>query len=168
MVFVERPVGRVSGSLRLNPLPHAGTISVFLLGVVIVSGLYITLFFEFGFAASYDSVAAMEDHAVQRVVRALHRYSSAALVLTTLVHAWRIFAAQRFVGHRRRWRWATGVSSLLLVWLAGVTGYWLVWDRRAGAISELTAQLLRPFASGSRSSMINLCPCDISAPTKSW
>lgn len=140
--FVERPVRRVSGSADLNPLPHAGTISVFLLGVVVVSGLYITLFFPFGHAASYDAVAAMEEHAIQRVVRALHRYSSAALVLTTVVHAWRIFASQRFVSHRRRWRWMTGVVSLVIVWLAGVTGYWLIWDRRAAAISEATAQVL--------------------------
>lgn len=143
--FVERPLRRATRSSGLNPLPHAGTISVFLLGVVILSGLYVTLFFSFGHAASYDAVASMEDHAIQRVVRAMHRYSSAALVVTTLVHGWRIFAAQRFSSRRRRWRWASGVSALLLVWLAGVSGYWLVWDRRAAALSEITARLLKPF-----------------------
>lgn len=140
--FVERPIRKFAGVKDLNPLPHAGTISVLLLGVVILSGLYITLFFSFGHAASYDAVAAMESHAIQRVVRALHRYSSAALVLTTLVHAWRVLSSQRFTARRRRWRWASGMASLGLVWLAGVTGYWLVWDRRAAAISEATAQLL--------------------------
>lgn len=140
--FVERPIRGFTGAKDLNPLPHAGTISVFLLGVVIVSGLYITLFFSFGHAASYDAVASMEEHAIQRVVRALHRYSSAALVLTTIVHAWRVLTSQRFTAARRRWRWVSGVVSLGLVWLAGVTGYWLVWDRRAAAISEATAQLL--------------------------
>lgn len=143
--FVEKPVRRLSRSGDLNPLPHAGTISVFLLGVVIVSGLYITLFFSFGHAASYDAVQAMENHAIQRVIRALHRYSSAALVLTTLVHAWRVFTSQRFTSPRRRWRWASGIAALTLVWLAGVTGYWLVWDRRAAAISETFAQLLGSF-----------------------
>lgn len=148
--FVERPVRRASGTDRLNPLPHAGTISVFLLIVVVVSGLYITLFFEFGHAASYDSVARMEEHAIQKVVRAVHRYASAALVLTTLVHGWRIATAQRFTSRRRRHRWITGVASLTLVWLAGVTGYWLVWDRRAAALNEALAGLLRPFGAGRR------------------
>lgn len=143
--FVERPVERLGGSARFNPLPHAGTISSFLLLVVVVSGLYITLFFSFGHAASYDSVAAMEEHALQRIVRALHRYSSAMLVVTTLVHAWRVFTAQRFIGRQRRWRWVSGVLALNLVWLAGVTGYWLIWDRRAAAISEAAAEVLRPF-----------------------
>ena len=148
--FVERPVRRLSGADRLNPIVHAGTISVFLLGVVVLTGLYITLFFEFGYAASYDSVAAMEDHVVQRLMRAIHRYSSAALVLTTLVHAWKVFTSKRFVGPRRRWRWASGVAALTMVWLAGVTGYWLVWDRRAAAISEAVAQLLQSTSGGSR------------------
>jgi hypothetical protein len=53
--FVERPVRGISGPARINPVVHAGTISVFLLGVVTVTGLYITLFFEFGFAASYGT-----------------------------------------------------------------------------------------------------------------
>jgi ferredoxin/mono/diheme cytochrome c family protein len=147
-LWIERPVRRIAGSNRLNPLPHAGTISIFLLGVVVVSGLYITLFFEFGHVASYEAVAKMEDNAVQKVVRALHRYSSAALVLTTVVHAWRIFAAGRFRGGPRPWRWATGVAALVLVWLAGVTGYWLIWDVRAQAINEATLRLLRTIGMG--------------------
>jgi ferredoxin len=136
----EAPIRKVVRSNRLNPLPYAGTISVFLLIVVIATGVYITLFFSFGFDASYRSVDRMHDHPIQSVVRTLHRYSSAALVLTTLVHAWRIFVAGRFRGPRR-WRWATGVTSLLIVWLAGVTGYWLVWDERAQALNEATMSL---------------------------
>jgi ferredoxin/mono/diheme cytochrome c family protein len=116
--------------------------------VVVVSGLYITLFFEFGHVASYEATAKMEAHAIQKVVRALHRYSSAALVATTVVHAWRIFAAGRFRGGPRPWRWATGVAALVLVWLAGVTGYWLVWDLRAQAINEATLRLLRGIGFG--------------------
>ncbi|MDJ0767572.1 MAG: cytochrome b N-terminal domain-containing protein [Ilumatobacter sp.] len=136
----EAPLRKVVRSHRLNPLPHAGTISVFLFGVVVVSGVYITLFFQFGFEASHRSVRAMDDHVIQSVVRTVHRYSSAAMVLTTLVHAWRTFVAGRFRGPRR-WRWTTGVASLLVVWLAGVTGYWLVWDRRAQALNEATDEL---------------------------
>jgi len=145
---LERPVRSITRSHRLNPLPHAGTISVFLLGVVVVSGLYITLFFEFGYVASYESVESMNGHAIQKVVRALHRYSSAVFVLTTVVHAWRILVAGRFTGRPRRWRWISGVSSLVLVWLAGVTGYWLVWDIRAQALSEIVNSLFGSFGWG--------------------
>ncbi|MBT8212039.1 MAG: 4Fe-4S binding protein, partial [Acidimicrobiia bacterium] len=131
----ERPLRRLVGSGRLNPLPHAGTISNFLLIVIIVTGVYLLFFYEFGFDASYDSVAGIEANVVQRFIRAAHRYASAALVLTTLVHGWRIFVAGRFDGGRR-WRWLTGVLALVVVWLAGVTGYWMIWDVRAQALTE--------------------------------
>ena len=147
-VLLERPVRTITRSHRLNPLPHAGTITVFLLAVVIVSGFYITLFFEFGYVASYRSVESMNGHAIQRVVRAIHRYSSAVLVLTTVVHAWRILVSRRFDGRQRRWRWMSGVSALVLVWLTGVTGYWLVWDVRAQALSEAVNSLFGSFGWG--------------------
>ena len=148
--WVELPVRRLAGPAVLDPLPHAGTISVFLLGVVTVTGLYLTLFFEFGHQASYQAVASMEAHAIQRVVRAGHRYASAALVVTSLVHGWRIFTARRFVGGRRPWRWATGVAAVVTVWLAGVTGYWLVWDSRAQALNEAVVALLGGTGAGAR------------------
>ena len=140
---------RFVGSNRLNPLPHAGTISVFLLGVVIVTGVYITLFFSFGFEASYRSVEKMHDHPIQTVIRTIHRYASAGLVVTTLVHAWRTFVAGRFGGPRRH-RWVSGVVSLGIVWLAGVTGYWLVWDERAQALTEAAFGMFRGTGAGAR------------------
>lgn len=143
----EGPLRRLIGSNRLNPLPHAGTISVFLLGVVTLTGIYLTLFFQFGYEASYESVLRLEAHPLQRLVRALHRYSSAGLVLTTLVHAWRTFVMARF-GGPRRWRWLTGVAALLVVWVAGVTGYWLIWDSRAQALNEATVGLLTSLGAG--------------------
>jgi ferredoxin/mono/diheme cytochrome c family protein len=136
----ESPIRKVVRSNRLNPLPHAGTISVFLLVVVVVTGVYITLFFSFGFEASHRSVERMADHPIQSLIRTVHRYASAGLVLTTLVHAWRIFVAGRFRGPRA-WRWTTGVAALAIVWLAGVTGYWLVWDQRAEALNRAVVRL---------------------------
>ncbi|MCB0990010.1 MAG: cytochrome b N-terminal domain-containing protein, partial [Acidimicrobiales bacterium] len=138
---------RIIGSARANPLPHAGTISVFLLGVVTFTGLYITLFFEFGFDASYSAVEDLTNHPIQRVMRGIHRYSSAALVLTTIVHAWRIFVSGRF-GSARRYRWLTGLTALVLIWLAGVTGYWLVWDLRAQALGESVQSVIGGFGWG--------------------
>lgn len=146
---VEAPVRRLVGSGRLNPLPHAGTISVVLFFIVVITGVYITLFFEFGFEASYRAVSKLTSHPIQRLMRSLHRYSSAGLVVTTLVHAWRIFVAGRFNGPRR-WPWLTGWAALVIVWVAGVTGYWLLWDERAQLINEATASSIDVFSLGSR------------------
>lgn len=143
----ESPLRRAVGSNRLNPLPHAGTISVFLLIVVTLTGIYLTLFFEFGFEGSFRSVVKMQNHPIQRTIRGLHRYSSAGLVATVAVHAFRTFVMARFTGPRR-FRWFTGMLALVLVWLAGVTGYWLIWDVRAQALWEATANLIGSVSEG--------------------
>ncbi len=119
-----------------------------LLAVVVVTGLYLTLFYQYGFEASYRAVSRMEDHPIQRVARAVHRFASAGMVLTTVVHAWRIFVASRFSGPRRA-RWLTGLAALTLVWLAGVTGYWLIWDERAQALTESFNRVMGSSGAGS-------------------
>jgi ferredoxin/cytochrome c2/succinate dehydrogenase hydrophobic anchor subunit len=130
----ERPVGKAVGSPRLNPLYHTGTISVFLFGIVLLTGIYLTAFFQYGFEASYESVARMEENPANRLIRAIHRYASVALVVTALLHGWRTFFQDRFRG--ARWvAWVSGVAMMLLLWVIGVTGYWLIWDERAQVLN---------------------------------
>lgn len=131
---VERPVGRAVGSPRLNPLYHTGTISVFLFGIVLLTGIYLTAFFQYGFEASYESVVRMEGNLANRLIRAIHRYASVALVVTSLLHGWRTFFQDRFRG--ARWvAWVSGVVMMLMLWVIGVTGYWLIWDERTQVLN---------------------------------
>ncbi|MEZ5217623.1 MAG: 4Fe-4S binding protein [Ilumatobacteraceae bacterium] len=55
--------------------------------------------------------------------------------------------AGRFSGPRRH-RWVTGLTSLVTVWLAGVTGYWLVWDVRSQALTEALNQMFGGLGAG--------------------
>lgn len=130
----ERPVGKAVGSPRLNPLYHTGTITVFLFGIVLLTGIYLTAFFQYGFEASYDAVAGIEENLAGRLVRAVHRYASVAMVVTSLLHGWRTFFQDRFSG--ARWvAWVSGVAMMLLLWIVGVTGYWLIWDERTQVLN---------------------------------
>lgn len=133
---VERPLNRLIGSTQLNPFYHTGPIAVFLLLVVAVTGFYLFLFFQYGFEDSYNAVVnRIEAPFIARIVRAIHRYASDALVITTLLHAFRILFMERFRGPR--WlAWMTGIVMTFILWLDGVTGYWLVWDQRAQLINE--------------------------------
>lgn len=140
-LIVERAVGRLVRERNLNPLHHTGTITVFLLVLLLVTGIYLTLFYQFGFDATYEAVAGIEANPLSRIVRAVHRYASAATLITAVIHAWRTFFMDRFRG--ARWlAWVTGVASVTLVWLAGVTGYWMIWDVTAGPLNQSLIDLI--------------------------
>ena len=144
-LIVERGVNALTGSAQLNPFYHTGVIAVFLLVVVTLSGVLISFYYQFSFSGAYLSVARIEDHVVMRVIRALHRYASDALIIASLLHAYRIFFMARFQG--ARWlAWVTGMVMTGVLWLAGVTGYALVWDTRGQTIIARFAEFLKNFS----------------------
>ena len=117
---------------RLNPLYHLGAITFFLFWVVAGSGLYLYAFFETGVAEAYASVEALTHRQwfAGGVLRSVHRYASDAMVLTMLLHLLRHFAFDRFRGFRG-FSWLTGVALIWGVYVSGINGYMLPWDRLA-------------------------------------
>jgi ferredoxin/coenzyme F420-reducing hydrogenase delta subunit len=75
------------------------------------------------------------------VMRSLHRYASDALVIVVLLHLLREWAHDRLRGPR--WfAWVTGVVVLWFLFAAGITGYWVVWDRLAQYVALSTSEWL--------------------------
>ncbi len=117
---------------RLNPLYHLGSITFFLFWVVGASGLYLYAFFETSVAGAYSSVQSLTHGQwfAGGIMRSLHRYASDAMVVTMLLHLLRHFAFDHFRGFR--WfSWFTGVALIWLVYVSGINGYMLPWDRMA-------------------------------------
>ena len=117
---------------RLNPLYQLGAITFFLFWVVAGSGLYLYAFFKTGVADAYASVEALTHGQwyAGGILRSVHRYASDAMVLTMLLHMLRYFAFDRFRGFR--WfAWLTGIALIWLVYVSGINGYMLPWDRLA-------------------------------------
>jgi ferredoxin/coenzyme F420-reducing hydrogenase delta subunit len=130
---------RVYGS-RFNPLYQSGTIAVALLLVLIVTGLWLVLFYRIG--TPWDSVARITgDRWIGNWVRGVHRYASDAAVVATVVHAVRILVQRRTWGPRAL-AWLSGVVLLGLVLLCGVTGFVLVWDQFGRALAVESARIL--------------------------
>lgn len=144
---LEAPLAKWVRRPEFNPLYHTGTLAVFFSLLILVTGVYLTLFYPFGFEASYQAVARMEANFIGRLMRALHRYASGALLITALLHGYRTFFMDRFRG--ARWlAWVSGVFMTAAVWLIGVTGYWLIWDERAGWINQTLVRLLQGWPAG--------------------
>ncbi|MGD2111796.1 MAG: hydrogenase iron-sulfur subunit [Gammaproteobacteria bacterium] len=126
-----------------NPLYHLGTLTFFFFWIVLVSGLYLFIFFDTSTAGAYSSVEAIthKQWYAGGIMRSLHRYASDAAVVTILLHLFREYALGRFHGFRW-WSWVTGIPTLWLVITLGITGYWLVWDELGLYVAALSSQLM--------------------------
>lgn len=124
-------------STRLNPLYHLGDIAVLMFIVACVSGVYLFLFYNIDPAHAYDSVENISANPFNAVIRSLHRYSSDLLVVFIILH----FIQALLTGkYKRVLSWISGVISLLIVLMIGVTGFILVWDEKGKLIGYLTAK----------------------------
>lgn len=129
--LLERGFDRVFGTLQ-NPLRQLGALGFYFFWIVIVSGIYVYVFFDTSIAGAYQSLEGLAtgQRYTGGLMRSLHRYASDAFAAVVALHLAREFAYGRFAG----FRWFSWVSSVPLLWLglaAGVGGYWLVWDQLA-------------------------------------
>ena len=127
----------------LNPLYQLGALGWFFYWIVAVTGLYLYVFFDTGVENAYVSVERITH--VQwyagGVMRSLHRYASDALVLVVMLHLLREYLLDRMRG--ARWlAWFTGVPLLWLMFAAGLSGYWVVWDELAQYVAVATTEWL--------------------------
>jgi ferredoxin len=125
---------------KYNPLYQSGTIAVALLIVLIVTGIWLLLFYRVG--APWDSVARLTANPwIGNWVRGLHRYASDAALVAVAVHALRMFAQQRSWGPRSL-AWVSGVVLVGVIAVCGVTGFIMVWDTFGHGLALETARLL--------------------------
>ena len=139
---VEAWLDRIFGP-AWNPLYQLGALGFFYYWVVAVSGIYVYILFDTGTTEAYESVEYMtvEQWYLGGVMRSLHRYASDGMVLMMVVHMLREFALDRYRG--ARWfTWVTGTPVLWLVFVAGISGYWMVWDELAQYIAILSTEWL--------------------------
>jgi coenzyme F420-reducing hydrogenase delta subunit/Pyruvate/2-oxoacid:ferredoxin oxidoreductase delta subunit len=124
---------------RRNPLHQSGTLAFALLLVLIVTGLYLLVFYRI--SAPWASVQRINaDPLLGGWIRSLHRYASDAIVLAIAAHALRMLAHARSWGPRAL-PWISGVFLLLLVFVSGWTGFVLVWDTFGAQLAVAGARL---------------------------
>ena len=138
---LERFINRLA-THPYNPLYHLGTLLIFLLIVLTVTGAYLTLLYRPGSDRAYASVVLISANWFGSLMRTVHRYASDVLLLVAFLHAGKMFVSDRFWGSR--WfAWVTGWVLLFLFWLTGTMGYFLVWDQPAQWLTDYAINLLR-------------------------
>ncbi len=128
---------------RLNPLNHLGSLTIYLCWLVLLSGIYELVFFKTSIIGAYQSVEYLthDQWYLGGFMRSLHRYASDAAILTLGLHLLKEFAQDRFRG-ARWYSWVTGIPLVWLLFLLGISGYWLVWDRLAQYVAIASAELI--------------------------
>jgi len=126
-----------------NPVHHLGALTIYLFWIILVSGIYLFIFYDTSLSGAWLSMERIthEQWYAGGIMRSLHRYASDAAVITMLLHMSREFLRGRYRGVRW-YSWFTGVPLLWLVFIFGITGYWMVWDELAQYVAVSTARLL--------------------------
>ncbi|MBL8419896.1 MAG: 2Fe-2S iron-sulfur cluster binding domain-containing protein [Dechloromonas sp.] len=126
---------------KLNPFYHLGTISFWQFWLLVGTGLYLYIFAETGITDAYQSVERITHNQwwAGGIMRSIHRYATDGMILTMILHLLRHFAYDRYRGFRS-FSWLTGVALIWLVYIAGVNGFMLVWDKLAQFVVIATAE----------------------------
>ena len=130
-------------SNKLNPLQHLGSLTIFLFWIVLISGIWLFIFFHTSVSGAYESVEYLthDQWYLGGVMRSLHRYASDAAIVTLALHMLKEFVFDRY--RSARWfSWMTGMPLLWLIIPLGITGYWLVWDQLALYVALPSSELL--------------------------
>ncbi len=148
LAWADAITNRIYG-WRLNPLYHSGTIVIVMLLLLLVSGLYLILFYRIG--SPYASVTRISNEVfIGGWTRAIHRYAADVAVIAAIVHGWRMFAQGKSWG-RRALAWTSGLILFGMIMVCGWTGYVMVWDAQGQMLAQEGARLIDalPLFSGS-------------------
>jgi len=139
---LRRPMARAFESAE-NPLNQIGAMTIFFLWIVLVSGIWLLIFFRTSVSGAFESVEYLtrEQWYLGGIMRSLHRYASDAAIITILLHMVKEFVFNRY--RNNRWfTWVTGVPLVWMMFVLGITGYWLVWDELAQYVAISSAELI--------------------------
>jgi quinol-cytochrome oxidoreductase complex cytochrome b subunit/Pyruvate/2-oxoacid:ferredoxin oxidoreductase delta subunit len=152
--------GLLRGTLRLdvwinrvypadfNPLYYTGGLANLFLMVLVLSGIFLFLYYVPSFNDAYTSVQYISEKLPPpdqvpygQIIRGIHRYAADGFIIAILLHLFRNWFTERFRFSRDE-PWMSGMMLLVFAGFIGVTGYILVWDQRAQVLVVMTGHAL--------------------------
>lgn len=108
-----------------------GGITFLLFIVLTITGIILMFYYRPTEAFAFqDMKALMNDVAFGPIIRNMHRWAAHAMVITVMLHMFRVFLTGSYKPPRQ-FNWGIGVILLLLTFLLSFTGYLLPWDQLA-------------------------------------
>ena len=119
-----------------------GSVLLALLGVQLVTGAFLTLYYAPTPDHAYDSIRFIVSTAPGRIVRGLHHYGSSFLVVAVVLHLLRVIAFGSYKPPREA-TWLSGLVLFGLILAFSLTGYLLPWDQRAYWATVVTINIAK-------------------------
>ena len=108
-----------------------GGLTLFFLGVQVVTGVLLTLYYRASPEGAYQSVLyIMNEVRFGWLIRSIHAWSANMMIASCVLHMLRVFV-QAAYKKPRELTWIVGVVLLTVTMGFGFTGYLLPWDQRA-------------------------------------
>ena len=132
-----------------NPLYYTGGLSNLFLTILVLSGIFLFLYYVPSFNDAYTTVQYISGAApfvatgvpYGLIVRGIHRYAADGFMIAILLHLFRNWFTERFRFSRDE-PWISGMMLLLFAGFVGVNGYMLVWDQRSQVLVAMTGHTL--------------------------
>jgi len=138
---VEAHWNRVFGEQN-NPLYFLGSLTIFNLLVLTVTGIYMFIYYSPNVETVYESVRYVNNEAfLGELTRSVHQYSSDLMIVLIVLHMIRVFVQDKY----RKFRWIAWVSGLVMLFstlLEGVTGHIMSWNSRSQFVVMESARFL--------------------------
>jgi quinol-cytochrome oxidoreductase complex cytochrome b subunit/Pyruvate/2-oxoacid:ferredoxin oxidoreductase delta subunit len=126
-----------------NPLYYTGGLANLFLFVLVLSGIFLFFYYEASLGGAFASVQYLTERVPYGgIVRGIHRYAADGFMVAVLLHLFRNWFTDRYLFSRDN-PWISGMFLLIFGGLIGFTGYQLVWDDRAQALTAMFLAMLR-------------------------
>ena len=120
-----------------------GSILLLLLGVQVVTGVVLTMYYVPSPEHAYESVRFIADRLpLGGIVRGLHYFGASFIVIAAVIHMLRVVLFGSYKKPREV-TWMTGVVLLLVILAFALTGYLLPWDQKAYWATTVTINIAR-------------------------
>jgi ubiquinol-cytochrome c reductase cytochrome b subunit len=140
----------VRHQLLEEPLPKGtgwafttGSVLLFLLGVQMLTGIVLAMYYVPAPSLAYDSVRFISYELTYGfALRGLHFWGASFIVVAAVVHMLRVFLFGSYQAPREV-TWLTGVVMLLVILGFALSGYLLPWDQKAYWATTVTINIAR-------------------------
>ncbi|HXH33536.1 MAG TPA: cytochrome b N-terminal domain-containing protein [Plantibacter sp.] len=119
-----------------------GSVLLALLGIQLLTGAFLTLYYAPTPGHAYDSVRFIVSTTPGRIVRGLHHYGSSFLIVALVLHMLRVIAFGSYKAPREA-TWLSGLALFALILGFSLTGYLLPWDQRAYWATVVTINIAK-------------------------